>query len=679
MEQTNRTILFERINPAKENILTFLSDTMVETLSDQSLQTINEQLQVSSFQECLDKFRPVLYLYIHSDTRQVRCSDHTIDAYAEGFNEVHTIELDRNNDLLNLFSEILNVEEDMHDNLFSPQAFMENVLPNVNQKDFKRERSALIRAYMEGELEYAEILFHQIIQRYDNGLMLLQIVLQEGAALLEADSRMSVFPVLLAEIQDNQMETLCTSETFYYEIPPMTKEAMEGYYQFLEKLLNGTEIRNKELMNHAFRSPFYEAQKREHPLLHTYNEYLHFYKLIIEKYWGLLKPQLETLLGIYAFFANYRTDKPLMPPVLLIANLSVDDLQTIQSMNKLEVYLRSVNEKTYFTDTIWYAILPGTEWKQPEVNHTIRERFHGNDRSDRVKGNKSESVRNLAAILAQYKIQSFISLISHKKTGSSYFISKGTKVWEEYQQEMLNQDAAEYMYPCFPNFTIIPDEHSEISIGKRAVVSEFGTMILDTKESVKLWLGTFGIEASYVAAGLYAACQCPGYLFTHLKRKVNLDLPGVAYPVTEDWNRTCTRPSMQLDVIRFPQDIISETIHKCSGVFFLSNYGKTSVASDYAMSHYWGQNASLSTVQRLTYIERILRFATQDFKSTQLEQFFERRPGSIMEQWLQNQTDWNSIIKKGERLKHHFDHEKMICNISVEFHDCIGERTIPMT
>ena len=42
-------------------------------------------------------------------------------------------------------------------------------------------------------------------------------------------------------------------------------------------------------------------RKKEHPLLHTYNEYLHFYKLIIEKYWGLLKPQLETLLRIYAF------------------------------------------------------------------------------------------------------------------------------------------------------------------------------------------------------------------------------------------------------------------------------------------------------------------------------------------------------------------------------------------
>ena len=47
-------------------------------------------------------------------------------------------------------------------------------------------------------------------------------------------------------------------ETFYYEIPPMTK-AMEVITNF-SKLLNGTEIRNKELIIMRFES-FYEAQK----------------------------------------------------------------------------------------------------------------------------------------------------------------------------------------------------------------------------------------------------------------------------------------------------------------------------------------------------------------------------------------------------------------------------------
>lgn len=76
MEQTNRTILFETINPEIVNLLTLVSDSTLESLNDHSLQIINDELQVSSFQECLNKFKPALYLYINSVTRQVWCSDY---------------------------------------------------------------------------------------------------------------------------------------------------------------------------------------------------------------------------------------------------------------------------------------------------------------------------------------------------------------------------------------------------------------------------------------------------------------------------------------------------------------------------------------------------------------------------------------------------------------------------
>jgi len=50
IEQTNRTILFEEINPEKLDLLTMVGDTKgVESLSDEKIKEINEALLVKSF------------------------------------------------------------------------------------------------------------------------------------------------------------------------------------------------------------------------------------------------------------------------------------------------------------------------------------------------------------------------------------------------------------------------------------------------------------------------------------------------------------------------------------------------------------------------------------------------------------------------------------------------------
>ena len=62
--QTNRTLLFAEINPERKNILTLIGDVRGKSsLDDDKMKEINEELLVSSFDEFLEKTRPVVYSY----------------------------------------------------------------------------------------------------------------------------------------------------------------------------------------------------------------------------------------------------------------------------------------------------------------------------------------------------------------------------------------------------------------------------------------------------------------------------------------------------------------------------------------------------------------------------------------------------------------------------------------
>lgn len=62
IRQTNRTILFEEINPEKMDLLTLVGDVRgIDSLSDEKIKEMNEALLVGSFDEFITKFEPVVY------------------------------------------------------------------------------------------------------------------------------------------------------------------------------------------------------------------------------------------------------------------------------------------------------------------------------------------------------------------------------------------------------------------------------------------------------------------------------------------------------------------------------------------------------------------------------------------------------------------------------------------
>ena len=103
INRTNRTILFEEINPEKMDILTLINDSKnMDSLDDENIIEINRHLLVSSFDEFLEKFDPKVYSYFDAESQSIRY----ILKKPEGISEDLITEIKINNG--NTFFKMLN-------------------------------------------------------------------------------------------------------------------------------------------------------------------------------------------------------------------------------------------------------------------------------------------------------------------------------------------------------------------------------------------------------------------------------------------------------------------------------------------------------------------------------------------------------------------------------------------
>ena len=78
--QTNRTILFEKVNEEKDTILSLIHmQNAKESLSDEEVQAIHRALEVSGFADFVEKFSPAVYMFLDPEKGIVRftreCTD----------------------------------------------------------------------------------------------------------------------------------------------------------------------------------------------------------------------------------------------------------------------------------------------------------------------------------------------------------------------------------------------------------------------------------------------------------------------------------------------------------------------------------------------------------------------------------------------------------------------------
>ena len=73
INQTNRTLLLEEINPEKLDLLTLIGDVKgIDSLSDDKIKEINQYLECRSYEEFQEKFAPCIYSFFDANTQSVR-------------------------------------------------------------------------------------------------------------------------------------------------------------------------------------------------------------------------------------------------------------------------------------------------------------------------------------------------------------------------------------------------------------------------------------------------------------------------------------------------------------------------------------------------------------------------------------------------------------------------------
>ncbi len=668
MEQTNRTILFEEINPEKEDLLTLIIENEKRKgLNDEEIFHIHEKLEVGSYEEFLLKFEPSVRMQLDTQNCTVNFNQDIQGTATE------KISFHDESSLLNGLIRLIDAKKKEKHVLTSFEDMRHNIIPKRNMDAFISRRNEICieaESHQANEKENRERLIN-LIQDYNDGVFLLEVFIQDmnyyaknmhfagkpDKGILDDKGRMQIKVVKRAA---SYRKKISISDTISYE-----------KYKYLvadcmRSLQAETRYKNQELMQACLLLPVLLAEKRYYELEQLYSRYYKLYEEVIKKFWIAAKPLIETALGVREFFSQYQ-GKDGMAPRMVVANFKPVELIQPENRNNLELYLNTVNMTSYQQNVLWYAIIPNIAGKEGVLGRPVRERFVAKQEQYHYKRNEMEEVTMLVDMLGKYKIQSFLSMALTQEHTFTALAQRGTDAISDMLQQLERIEDKDYCIPCFPNFIVIAKEDAYQRIGMELDFNDL-TEKIEVGAEKKIWLDEIGIEASYIAAGLVAACQCPKYLQTCYAKGVDENLPGVAYRFTQGENYLKTVSGMLSETISMTEEMEEELKLRSKGILFGQRNGKMVVLTDRVLSYNAGNKLLISMVQTMSYIERQIQYDTQDFKKHLIEQFFQRRPGSTITTWgVAKGREVNVILRENEDLEYRINDADDSCTFSINF------------
>ncbi|MEJ6949911.1 transcriptional regulator [Natronospora cellulosivora (SeqCode)] len=714
INQTNRTILLEEVNPRKLDLITLIGDVKgVESLDDEKIKEINEHLLVGSFDEFLDKFTPAIYSYYNAASQRVIYSLEKPEGVAE--NNISEIRLDQNNDFLKMLFTLIDTKksqgrrnvdfkfENVLD-MISPKKVMEDI------KQVRKEISYLYDKYDELEeedprkLKFGDKLnykFEEASRNYNNVLGMLPLAIEDVKTRLllgENQDDAEAEEVQIGKLtmgEDGELKIIEISEDEQEALPATTVEKersnalVEIFEEDYEAITENPTPYVKDLVVRTF-APISVADSEVdvEKEIANYNNYLEFYKESKDNFVQTAKPLIEKILGIKMFFDQYQTDINGMRPKLLLSNCKIDMMVKTNNKPRIETYLNTVNGKNNFSDTIWYGIFPAVEMDSANKIETRRERFKGTEKEDTPKGNTLESLTAFLDIAQKYKIQIFFNFQANEQTTFNDMATKGMDKYLDKTQVLLRQDYSEFSIPCLPNFTVIPEDKSGVVLDKKMVKNENGGVSLsqEKEDILKLWLKGVYIDAAYVAAGTVAAYQCPDYLDENFK-KVSNKFPGVRFDIESGDNAMKIPTTLAKEITGFTNRIKNTINRNNFGFVFSSENAELNGRTISRITVYKARNMALtddgydSIYKTLvtTYIERILRFKTSDFKQDKIIKFFSNNPNSQKSTWLNNKGYVNSVLQTGDDISYEIDLETNICHLNIMFNGNVKNLDVNIT
>lgn len=712
--QTNRTMLFEEINPEKLNLLTLVGDPKgLESLDDAKVKEIHNALLVHSFDEFLDKFEPVVYSFFNAATQSVAYTLEKPDNIPAEY--ISEIPLNRQNDFLNMLftlmdskrsQGIINVD-------FKFEKILDMISPKKIMRDIKQVRKEIHYLYGEYEklddgdpkkLDIGDKLnykFEEASQNYNNVMAMLPLAIEDiktRLLLTQSAGKKSDSPLqigMLSMSENGELKVLELPKKDKNEL--MAISATETNTGLVEAFKDDYDAVNEEpseyvksLVVRTFcpMTAVVDTDVNVEQEVNNYNTYLEFYKNAKDDFIKTVKPLVEKLMGVKVFFEQYNTKELGMRPSLLVTNVRLDMLVSSMNVDRLKTYLNTVNTKNDYSNTVWLGIVPDIEMEATQTKRVARQRFKGNVTANKAEGNTMESLTNLMEAIREYKIQVFYNFQTGENTTFNYVATAGVDKFIEKSEPVAKKDYSEFVSCCLPNFTIVPKEMSEIVLDNRMQFNEDGNVELSKarEDVMKLWIEGIYVGAAYAAAGLVAAYQCPEYLRAYFSN-VTPKYPGVRYDIEASDHALRTVTTMGKEITGFTNTIKNVINNKGFGFVFASESSQLQGKEIKNLTVYKARTMavvddvydSIYKTMVSTYVERMLRYMTNDFKQENVVKFFSNNPKSQKSLWEADKNYINAVTQEGDTLEFVIDDVTNECNIKLGFNGNVKNLKVTVT
>jgi hypothetical protein len=627
-------------------------------------------------------------------------------------NCVTEIKLDQNNDFLKMLCTLIDTKKSQ--GIKNVDFKFENILDMISPKkvmeDIKQVRKEINYLYSKYEalddedpskLELGDklnIKFEEASQNYNNVLGMLPLAIEDIKTRLllgesQEDSETQTIEIgVLTMGEDGELKILEAPKEEEKALAVQSEEQRNALVEIFEEdyeaITEDPSSYVKDLVLRTFApisAPTTDIDIEKE--VNNYNNYLEFYKNTKDDFIKVAKPLVEKLLGVKMYFEQYDTPNRGMMPKLLVTNCKVD--MTIKGNNRtrLETFLNTVNAKNSFSDTIWFGIVPAIEMKTDSPTKARRMRFKGTNKTESKNGNTMESLTSILDIAHKYKIQIFFNFEGKEETTFNAMATKGIDNYIDATSVLVNQEYSEYAIPCLPNFTIIPKDKSGVVLDSKMIYEENGARLSKVEEDVlKLWLEGVYVDAAYVAAGIVSAYQCPEYLKERF-RDVTRSYPGVRFDIESGDNSLKTVTTLAKEISGFTNAIKNSINRNNFGFVFSSENAQVNGKVVKKITVYKARSLSMledgfdSIYKTLmtTYVERILRFETSDFKQDKIVKFFSNNPKSQKSKWLNSKGYINSILQDGDDINYSIDPRSNTCNLDLTFNGNVKNLEVNIT
>ena len=736
IEQTNRTILFDVINPEVFDMFNIMSDVdeNSKSLSDEKVAEINNALLVNNFDEFLRKFKPTIYSYFDQERGMV----YELTKPA-GIPEplVKKIVIDRNNTFLKMFISIMDSKKasGATNASFNYEKVTEMLAPHKTLKEIKKLKKDItylenknaefesdspakqdavlkLKAKLERTKKYYNETssqltlmlgmikdnldtavsaaqkgvteFNPALPVFNENAEIVALGVQDNPASLLEDKGKGNESTELANAAKGEVAVTAASEkkTISYKdlsvavIEEQYNESMQALYESVGQEYDtesSSASLSKELIVAAFtdKVPDKLVAMDIDTKVELYNKYSAINTLWQKSFIRTAKLLIERILSVKAFFDQYQPKSPFMRPSLLVVNAPMSDILEEKNLENLKKYLETVNNKSDYSNTIWFGIVPNIEYSdEREIDideDTMRQFGYTGDiyTGVSIMPTPVSDLQVLLDAIKDYRIQVFFSFETGEDTTFLKLSTHGMDQYMENTQELENADYSRYAIPSLPNFTVIPSNKSRVVLGSKAIRDKDGKLQFSTDRDdlMKFWIYGVYIGAAYVAAGIATAYQCPNFLSAKFGGKVKKEYPGVRFDIEAGDNALYVTTTMPKEIAGYTtetKNIINE--HKY-GFVFSSDKNQLNGNSINLVTVYKSRcmneskNGGFESIFRettRTYLYRMIGALTSDYKKDRIDKIFES--GGKVKEWQLSPNYVNSILREGDGI------EKGDCN-----------------